>query len=78
MMKWTPAIETGVVLLDEQHKEIFQWLAELQSAAVDERTLFGVYSGESTDPNTVAPHTNAKAFLFIEIEARAIIFPRRS
>ena len=44
MMKWTAALKTGVVLLDEQHREIFQWLAELQSAADDERTLFGVYS----------------------------------
>jgi hemerythrin-like metal-binding protein len=44
MIEWTPALSTGVALLDEQHKEIFQWLAELQSAAVDERTLFGVYS----------------------------------
>lgn len=44
MIEWTPALSTGVALLDEQHKEIFQWLAELQSAASDERTLFGVYS----------------------------------
>ena len=44
MSEWTPDLSTNVALLDEQHKEIFQWLAELQSAAVDERTLFGVYS----------------------------------
>lgn len=44
MIEWTPNLSTHVVLLDEQHKEIFQWLAELQSAAMDERTLFGVYS----------------------------------
>jgi hemerythrin len=44
MIEWTPALSTSVALLDEQHKELFQWLAELQSAADDERTLFGVYS----------------------------------
>lgn len=43
MMTWTPDLSTGVPKLDEQHKEIFQWLAELQSATADERTLFGVY-----------------------------------
>ncbi len=44
MIEWTPALSTGVPLLDEQHKAIFQWLAELERAAVDERTLFGVYA----------------------------------
>ncbi|MCX7165822.1 MAG: bacteriohemerythrin [Rhodocyclales bacterium] len=44
MIEWTPALSTGVPLLDEQHKAIFQWLAELESAAADERTLFGVYA----------------------------------
>lgn len=43
MMNWTPDLSTGVPKLDEQHKEIFEWLAELQSATTDERTLFGVY-----------------------------------
>lgn len=43
MMNWTPDLCTGVPKLDEQHKEIFEWLAELQSATADERTLFGVY-----------------------------------
>ncbi len=43
MMTWTPDLSTGVPRLDEQHREIFQWLAELQSATADERTLFGVY-----------------------------------
>lgn len=43
MMNWTPDLSTGVPKLDEQHKEIFEWLAELQSATADERTLFGVY-----------------------------------
>lgn len=44
MIKWTPALSTGVSALDEQHQQIFQWLAELESAAIDERTLFGVYA----------------------------------
>lgn len=43
IMTWTPDLSTGVAKLDEQHKEIFEWLAELQSATADERTLFGVY-----------------------------------
>jgi hemerythrin len=43
MIEWTPALSTGVPVLDEQHKAIFQWLAELESATVDQRTLFGVY-----------------------------------
>jgi len=43
MIEWTPALSTGVPLLDEHHQTIFQWLAELNSAVVDERTLFGVY-----------------------------------
>ncbi len=44
MIEWTPALSTGVSLLDEQHQAIFQWLAELERAATDERTLFGVYA----------------------------------
>ncbi len=43
IMNWTPDLSTGVPRIDEQHQEIFQWLAELQSATADERTLFGVY-----------------------------------
>ena len=44
MIEWTPALSTSIPLLDEHHKEIFQWLAELESATSDERTLFGVYA----------------------------------
>jgi len=43
MIEWTPNLSTGVPVLDEQHKAIFQWLAELETASVDQRTLFGVY-----------------------------------
>lgn len=44
MIQWTPDLSTGETLLDEQHRAIFEWLAELESAAADERTLFGVYA----------------------------------
>ena len=44
MTEWTPDLATGNALLDEQHKAIFEWLAELQSAASEERTLFGAYA----------------------------------
>ncbi|MDD5298709.1 MAG: bacteriohemerythrin [Rhodocyclaceae bacterium] len=44
MIEWTPALSTGVPLIDEHHRTIFQWLAELESAAAEERTLFGVYA----------------------------------
>ena len=43
MTEWTPDLSTGVPVLDEQHKAIFQWLAELESASAEQRTLFGVY-----------------------------------
>ncbi len=43
MIQWTPNLSTSVPLLDEQHKTLFQWLAELESATADQRTLFGVY-----------------------------------
>lgn len=43
MTEWTPKLRTGVPVLDAQHKAIFQWLAELESATVEQRTLFGVY-----------------------------------
>ena len=43
-MQSPPALSTGVPLLDAHHKGIFQWLAELESAISDERTLFGVYA----------------------------------
>ncbi|MBL8486547.1 MAG: hemerythrin family protein [Rhodocyclaceae bacterium] len=42
-MEWTDALSTGNALLDEHHREIFRWIAELESAATENRTLFGVY-----------------------------------
>ena len=44
MNAWTPALATGVAQLDLQHQNIFQWLAELESATGDKRTLLGVYA----------------------------------
>ncbi|MDP3512254.1 MAG: bacteriohemerythrin [Sulfuritalea sp.] len=44
MTNWTPALSTGVPLIDEHHRIIFQWLAELERASADQRTLFGVYA----------------------------------
>ncbi len=37
MIEWTPSLSTGNEVLDEQHKAIFRWLAELDSAASDSR-----------------------------------------
>jgi hemerythrin-like metal-binding protein len=44
MIEWTPELGTGVPLLDEHHKAIFLWLAELESASAEQRTLFGAYA----------------------------------
>ena len=44
MSLWTSELSTGIPLLDEHHQEIFLWLAELESATADKRTLFGVYA----------------------------------
>lgn len=44
MIEWTPSLSTSIPLLDEHHKEIYQWLAELESATAEQRTLFGVYA----------------------------------
>lgn len=44
MIEWTPSLSTGNEVLDEQHKAIYRWLAELDSAAADSRTLFGAYA----------------------------------
>lgn len=44
MIEWTQALSTGVPQLDEHHRRIFEWLAEMERAALDGRTLFGVYA----------------------------------
>lgn len=43
-MKWTKALETGSEIIDEQHKGLFNCLAELATAAAEQRTLLAVYS----------------------------------
>lgn len=69
MIEWTPALSTGVPLLDDQHKAIFQWLAELDSAAADERTLFGAYA------ITRLKHYTRDHFLDEEALMKAVGFP---
>jgi len=44
MNDWVKAHSTGVAKLDEDHTELFQWLSDLESAAAEQRTLFGVYA----------------------------------
>ena len=44
MIEWTSNLSTGVPLLDEHHQGLFKGLAELESAALEQRTLFGVYA----------------------------------
>jgi len=44
MMEWTPGLSTRIPQFDARHAEIFRWLAELEHAAADQRTLFGVYA----------------------------------
>lgn len=43
-MRWTSNLETGVPLLDEQHRAIFRWLDDLEEATADQRTLLAVYT----------------------------------
>jgi len=44
MIEWTPDLGTGVQEIDAQHQALFEWLAELETAAMDGRTLFGAYA----------------------------------
>jgi hemerythrin-like metal-binding protein len=43
-MEWTPTLATGQVTLDDQHRGLFKCLADLETAATEERTLFAVYT----------------------------------
>ena len=43
-MRWTSNLDTGVPLLDEQHRAIFRWLDDLEEATADQRTLLAVYT----------------------------------
>lgn len=44
MIEWTSTLSTGVPLLDGHHQGLFKALSELESAALEQRTLFGVYA----------------------------------
>lgn len=43
-MEWSNALATGVEEIDEQHKSLFQWFGELESAAADQRMMTAAYS----------------------------------
>lgn len=43
-MEWTDALATGHAIIDEQHRELLHCLTELETAAVEQRTLLAVYS----------------------------------
>lgn len=43
-MKWTAALATGHPVIDEQHRELFRLLAELELATAEQRTLLAVYT----------------------------------
>lgn len=43
-MKWSDRLATGVAEIDEQHQSMFQWFAELESAAADQRVMMAVYA----------------------------------
>jgi hemerythrin-like metal-binding protein len=43
-MEWTPALATGQITLDDQHRGLFKCLDDLETATAEERTLFAVYT----------------------------------
>lgn len=43
-MKWSPQYATGVAEIDEQHRALFDWLGQLESAAADNRAMTAAYS----------------------------------
>lgn len=43
-LDWSAGLATGIHLLDAQHRGIFRWFAELDSAAAEQRTLLAVYT----------------------------------
>jgi len=44
MVERNPSHCSGVPRLDAHHEETLRWVAELESAAADQRTLFGAYA----------------------------------
>lgn len=43
-LAWTVELATGVPEIDRQHRELFDWLAELESATSDRRMMTSVYA----------------------------------
>lgn len=43
-MEWSDRLATGVAEIDEQHQSMFQWFAELESAAADQRVMMAAYA----------------------------------
>ena len=43
-MKWSDKLATGVAEIDEQHQALFQWFAQLESAAADQRMMTAAYA----------------------------------
>lgn len=43
-MKWADKFATGVADIDEQHKSLFDWFAQLESAANDQRIMIVAYA----------------------------------
>lgn len=43
-MQWSDALATGVADIDEQHKSLFRWFGELESAAADQRMMMAAYA----------------------------------
>jgi hemerythrin len=43
-MKWSPEYAIGVPEIDEQHQSLFEWFAQLDSAAADHRMMTATYT----------------------------------
>ena len=41
---WTPAIAIGIESIDEQHRQLFDCLQQLQEAAEEQRAIYAVYA----------------------------------
>jgi hemerythrin len=43
-LAWTEALATGVEDIDDQHRSLFGWLAELESTACEQRMMTAAYA----------------------------------
>ncbi len=43
-MLWSDSLATGVAAIDEQHRSLFDWFAQLESAAADQRLMTAAYA----------------------------------